>query len=131
MKRKIIKIDREQCNGCGLCIQACHEGAIGMVEGKAMLLRDDYCDGLGNCLPVCPTGAITFEEREAAAYNEAAIKKIMHQAPAPCGCPGTNVCVFNCNDSKQEASGAVREIGCFSDTGICCNKHHIRKSTNR
>ena len=69
MKRKIIKIDEEKCNGCGLCANACHEGAIGMVNGKAKLLRDDYCDGLGNCLPVCPTGAISFEEREAAAYE--------------------------------------------------------------
>jgi len=64
MKRKIITIDKEACNGCGLCVDACHEGAIGLVDGKAVLLRDDYCDGLGNCLPVCPVNAITFEERE-------------------------------------------------------------------
>lgn len=77
MIRKIIKIDEEKCNGCGLCAQACHEGAIGMVNGKAKLLRDDYCDGLGDCLPVCPVDAISFEEREAAAYDEAAVKANM------------------------------------------------------
>ena len=75
MIRKIIKIDEEKCNGCGLCAEACHEGAIGMVNGKAKLLRDDYCDGLGNCLPACPTGAISFEEREALEYDEAAVQK--------------------------------------------------------
>lgn len=73
MIRKIIKINEEMCNGCGLCAAACHEGAIGMVHGKAKLLREDYCDGLGDCLPACPTGAISFEEREATAYNEAAV----------------------------------------------------------
>lgn len=73
MKRKIIKINQEKCNGCGLCAAACHEGAIGMVGGKAVLLREDYCDGLGDCLPACPTEAITFEEREAPAYDHAAV----------------------------------------------------------
>ncbi len=73
MIRKIIHIDEEKCNGCGACAKACHEGAIGMIGGKAKLLRDDYCDGLGDCLPTCPTGAITFEEREAAAYDESAV----------------------------------------------------------
>jgi ferredoxin len=73
MIRKIIKIDAGKCNGCGLCAAACHEAAIGIVDGKAKLLRDDYCDGLGNCLPACPTGAITFEEREAAEYDEMAV----------------------------------------------------------
>ena len=68
MKRTIIRIDEERCNGCGLCAEACHEGAIGMVDGKARLLREDYCDGLGDCLPACPVGAIAFEEREAPAY---------------------------------------------------------------
>ncbi len=73
MIRKIIKIDEEKCNGCGACAKACHEGAIGMVNGKAKLLREDYCDGLGDCLPACPTEAISFEEREAPAYDEAAV----------------------------------------------------------
>ena len=73
MVRRIIQIDEDKCNGCGLCANACHEGAIGMINGKAKLLRDDYCDGLGGCLPACPTGAITFVQREAAAYNEAAV----------------------------------------------------------
>ena len=73
MKRRIIEIDQEKCNGCGACAEACHEGAISMVDGKAKLMRDDYCDGLGDCLPNCPTGAITFVEREAAAYDEQAV----------------------------------------------------------
>lgn len=77
MIRRIIKINEELCNGCGACAAACHENAIGMVDGKARLLKDDYCDGLGDCLPTCPTGAITFEEREAAAYDEAAVKARM------------------------------------------------------
>ncbi|MBQ7330008.1 MAG: 4Fe-4S binding protein [Oscillospiraceae bacterium] len=76
MKRRIIRIDESLCNGCGLCATACHEGAIGMVNGKAKLLREDYCDGLGDCLPACPMKAITFEVREAPAYNEAAVQKI-------------------------------------------------------
>ena len=80
MIRKIITIDQDKCNGCGLCATACHEGAIGMVDGKAQLLREDYCDGLGDCLPACPTGAISFEEREAPAYDHAAVLKAKHAA---------------------------------------------------
>lgn len=76
MIRKIIEIQEKKCNGCGLCASACHEGAIGMVDGKARLLREDYCDGLGDCLPQCPTGAITFVEREAAPYDEAGISRL-------------------------------------------------------
>ena len=93
MVRKIIQIDVEKCNGCSLCAEACHEGAIGMIDGKAVLLRDDYCDGLGDCLPVCPTNAISFVEREALEYNEAEVKRDMEKKKVEelaCGCPGTN-----------------------------------------
>ena len=93
MIRRIIKIDEEKCNGCGACASACHEGAIDMINGKAQLTREDYCDGLGDCLPACPTNAISFEEREAPAYNEAAVlaaKENKKTAPLPCGCPGSN-----------------------------------------
>ena len=92
MIRKIIKIDEEKCNGCGACAAACHEGAIEMINGTAKLTREDYCDGLGDCLPACPVDAITFEEREAPAYDEAAVlaaKKKKVSTPLPCGCSGT------------------------------------------
>jgi ferredoxin len=83
MIRKIIQIDEELCNGCGLCVNACHESAIGLVNGKAKLLRDDYCDGLGNCLPACPTNAISFVEREALAYNEEEVKRNIEEKKRP------------------------------------------------
>ena len=91
MIRRIITINEEKCNGCGLCADACHEGAIGIVNGKAKLLREDYCDGLGDCLPACPMQAISFEEREAPAYNEAAVlaAKKAKEEKLPCGCPGS------------------------------------------
>ena len=92
MIRKIIKIDSKKCNGCGACAAACHEGAIEMVNGKAVLTREDYCDGLGDCLPACPVNAISFEEREAPAYDEAAVKQAQMKKAGmtlPCGCPGS------------------------------------------
>ena len=98
MLRKIIKIDEEKCNGCGLCVDACHEGAIGLVDGKARLMREDYCDGLGDCLPACPTGAISFEMREAPAYDEQAVKaaqaKTAHRG-GHAGCPGSRLKTFS------------------------------------
>ena len=110
MIRKIIHIDQNKCNGCGACAQACHEGAIGMRNGKAVLLRDDHCDGLGDCLPTCPTGAISFIEREAAAYDQAAVERTQREKAALAakpqdGCPGHRA--FAMSASACEAPCAV------------------------
>ena len=112
MIRKIIHIDEEKCNGCGLCAKACHEGAIEMVNGKAKLMRENFCDGLGDCLPACPTGAITFEEREAPEYDESAVKinKMMKELHAGGGCPGSRVAQFaNAQDEHEEELEPVRK----------------------
>ena len=106
MIRRIIEINQEKCNGCGACAAACHEGAIAMVNGKAQLMRDDYCDGLGDCLPACPTGAISFVEREAAAYNEAAVlaAKAKKTEKLPCGCPGSAAKAIHRQNSPAEVN---------------------------
>ena len=142
MIRKIIVIDEAKCNGCGLCASACHEGAIGMVEGKAKLLREDYCDGLGDCLPACPTGAITFEQREAPAYNESAVMaaKMAGKSDAvrlqnfpiqlklvPVSAPwydGADLLIaadctaFACGDFREFLKGKVTLIGCPKLDGV-------------
>jgi len=108
MIRKIICIDENKCIGCGLCAHACQEGAIGMVDGKARLLREDYCDGLGNCLPACPTNAITFVEREAPAFDEAAVRASQQKAAqtAQGGCPGQKIRQFNTREPAEDAPSA-------------------------
>ena len=96
MLRQIIKIDKEKCTGCGLCVSACHEGAIGLKDGKAALLKHDHCDGLGNCLPVCPTGAISLQERQAQECSET----------LPCGCPGTNSKAIKRDETRAQGVAA-------------------------
>ena len=111
MIRKIIHIDEEKCNGCGACANACHEGAIQMVDGKAKLMREDFCDGFGDCLPNCPTGAITFEEREAPAYDATAVKKAQEEKKMNetkhAGCPGSAVAKFQRETAPQETVQAA------------------------
>ena len=145
MIRKIIHIDKEKCNGCGLCASACHEGAIGMVDGKAQLLREDYCDGLGDCLPACPTGAITFVQREAAAYDEAAVEEHLKNreaaatsansaapakpvtsskyavpansaAPVFSGCPGSRMRSMQRKNTENTSAGSNTASGAASNT---------------
>ena len=102
MIRKIIKIDESKCSGCGLCVSACHQGAIGLVGGKAKLLREDYCDGLGNCLPICPAEAITFEERNIASFGEAAVKTdTENKQPKAFGCPGTSSKIIERDNHRE------------------------------
>ncbi len=106
MLRQIIRIDQEKCNGCGLCVSACHEGAIGLVNGKAQLLREDYCDGLGNCLPACPTNAITFEQRDALQYDQAAVEQSKHVQG---GCPGSRAKAFK-REAAEIAPGVPSQL---------------------
>ena len=133
MIRKIIHIDEEKCNGCGLCATACHEGAIDIINGKAKLVRENFCDGFGDCLPGCPTGAITFEEREAPAYDEAAVQenkkkkelqekmKHLHEG----GCPGSRMRMLEQPEAAESAASAPCSQFPACATGRCRSSWHL------